>query len=101
VTGSSLDAAALARTIGALAAVLVLLVAASWLVRRHGGVALRRLAPGSRLSVTASLPLDARVRLVLVRRDTVEHLLAIGPGGVTVVESLPAGDPECPPAALA
>jgi hypothetical protein len=33
---------------------------------------------------------DARVRLVLVRRDdAVEHLLALGPGGVFVIESLP------------
>lgn len=97
MTGSPLDAAAFARAILALSVVLTLLVAALWLLRRHGGMTLRRLPPGARLAVTASLALDPRVRLMIVRRDSMEHLLAIGPGGVTVVECLPArGDPDHP-----
>jgi flagellar protein FliO/FliZ len=95
--GLPVDATAFARAIVALAVVLAALVAALWLLRRHGGMTLRRLTPGTRLAVTASLALDPRIRLVLVRRDTVEHLLAIGPGGVIVVECLPAhGDPVQP-----
>jgi Flagellar biosynthesis protein, FliO len=66
------------------------LVGVAWLVRRHGG-GFARLSPGGRIVVAASHAVDARVRLVLVRRDdAVEHLLAIGPGGVSVIESLPA-----------
>jgi len=40
-----------------------------------------------RLSVIEVLPVDARRRLVLVRRDDTEHLLLLGPEGERVVES--------------
>ena len=40
-----------------------------------------------RLKVVEFLPLDHRRKLVLVRRDNTEHLLVIGTGGETVVES--------------
>jgi flagellar protein FliO/FliZ len=40
-----------------------------------------------RLAVIASLPVDARRRLVLVRRDDVEHLLLLEPAGTTVIET--------------
>jgi flagellar protein FliO/FliZ len=45
-------------------------------------------APGAkrRLKIVEFLPLDARRRLVLVRRDDREHLIVLGPGGETVVE---------------
>jgi flagellar protein FliO/FliZ len=45
--------------------------------------------PGTRrrLKVVEFLPLDARRRLVLIRRDDREHLLVLGPSGETVVES--------------
>jgi flagellar biogenesis protein FliO len=86
-----MDGAEFARATTALAAVLALLVGAVWLVRRHGGGAFARFSPGGRIVVTGSHAIDARVRLVLVcRDDAVEHLLAIGPGGVSVIESLPA-----------
>ena len=39
------------------------------------------------LAVTGSLPLDSRNRLLLVRCDGREHLLALGPTGVRVIES--------------
>ena len=91
MTALPVDGAELARAATALGAVLALLVGAVWVVRRHGGGAFPRLSPGGRIVVTASHAVDARVRLVLVRRDdAVEHLLAIGPGGVSVIESLPA-----------
>lgn len=40
-----------------------------------------------RLKIVEFLPLDARRRLVLVRRDDREHLLVLGPTGETLVES--------------
>jgi flagellar protein FliO/FliZ len=88
----------LLRAFLALAGVLLLLGAVLWLLRRHAGP-LQRLAAGGRLAITASQVVDARVRLVLVRRDGVEHLLAVSPAGITVVETLraagggPAGEP--------
>lgn len=42
---------------------------------------------GRRLSVVETIALDQRRRLVLVRRDGVEHLLVLGQDGATVVES--------------
>jgi flagellar protein FliO/FliZ len=97
VTALAVDGPALLRALAALACVLLLTVPALWLLRRHAAGPLRRLGAGSRLCVTASQPVDARVRLVLVRRDAVEHLLAIGPAGVTVIETLPAAaGPEAP-----
>jgi flagellar biogenesis protein FliO len=91
VTALPVDGVEFARATTALAVVLALLVSVAWLARRHGGGALARFSPGGRIVVTASHAVNARVRLVLVRRDNaVEHLLAIGPGGVSVIESLPA-----------
>lgn len=61
---------------------------------------LRSLLPGTyvrggksrhRLAVIDAAPVDARRRLVLVRRDGVEHLLLIGGAGDVVVESGIAG----------
>jgi flagellar protein FliO/FliZ len=40
-----------------------------------------------RLKIVEYLPLDARRRLVLIRRDQKEFLLVLGPSGETVVES--------------
>ncbi|MFP1633276.1 hypothetical protein ACLB6G_16210 [Zhengella sp. ZM62] len=57
---------------------------------------LRSLLPGTyvrggksrhRLAVVDAAPVDARRRLILVRRDGVEHLLLIGGAGDVVVES--------------
>ena len=91
VTGSPVEPAALGRAVMALAGVLMLLAAGLWLLQRHGQGSLRRLKPGTRIAVTSAIALDARVRLLLVRRDAVEHLLAIGPTG-ELLQSLPARD---------
>ena len=39
-----------------------------------------------RLAISEIMPLDARRKLVLVRRDDKEHLIVLGPNGETVVE---------------
>ena len=73
------------RGAAALAAVLGLLLLLAWSLRRAGVI--RPPAGAGRLAVTGSLPLDSRNRLLLVRCDGREHLLALGPAGVRVIES--------------
>jgi len=90
--------------------VLVLLGLAFWLLRRFGG---GRLGGGAtrgrqpRLAVIDQATVDGRRRLVLVRRDNVEHLLIIGGPTDVVVEqnivraaaALREATPTRPPAA--
>lgn len=87
--------------------VLGLLALAFWLLRRFGG---GRLGSGAtrgrqpRLAVIDQANVDGRRRLVLIRRDNVEHLLIIGgPTDVVVeqniVRAAPTAAPARPPAA--
>jgi flagellar protein FliO/FliZ len=73
----------------ALAFVLGLIGLSALAVRRFGPGGLVRWRPGPerRLGVVEVLPLDPRRRLVLVRRDGVEHLLLLGAGEDRVVET--------------
>lgn len=68
----------------------IALIAVLWLVRRRGGPA-PFLKGGKnrqpRLQVLDATAVDARRRLVLVRRDNVEHLIMIGGPTDIVVES--------------
>jgi flagellar protein FliO/FliZ len=62
-----------------------LILALGWLARRlRLG---RGTAGGGRLEVVEMRPIDPRNRLVLVRRDQVEHLLLVGHDGGVVVEA--------------
>ena len=89
-----MDLATLPRFILALAVVLALIVGLSWLLRRYG--AGLRIAPGvrgQRIGVVAFSPVDGKRRLVLIRRDNVEHLVLLGPTTETVIETgIPARD---------
>jgi flagellar protein FliO/FliZ len=79
----------LLRAILALVLVLGLIGGAAWAARRFGPAMLFAAAKpkGERsLGVIETLSLDARHRLVLVRRDDRRHLLLIGPGQSLVVE---------------
>jgi flagellar protein FliO/FliZ len=79
-----MDGESYLRFILALLLVLGLLALAAFLLRRSGlGPKMSR---SRRLAALESLPLDPRHRLVLVRRDDVEHLLLLGPQGDLVVE---------------
>lgn len=75
----------------ALAVVLALILVVMWGLRKLGAMGMIQTAGGSRrrrLSIVEVIGLDSRRRLVLVRRDDVEHLLVIGAnGGDLVVES--------------
>lgn len=70
-------------------AVLALIGLATWLVRRFAG---NRLGAGAnrgrmpRLAIVDAAAVDGRRRLVLVRRDNIEHLLMIGGPSDIVIE---------------
>src|SRR5580700_3449783 len=68
--------------------VLGLIGATAWAVRRFGGGRLSSTTRGRqpRLAVIDYASVDARRRLILVRRDNVEHLLMIGGPTDVVVE---------------
>jgi flagellar protein FliO/FliZ len=73
----------------AVVVVLVLLALAFWLARRFGGGRLGSAATRGRqprLAVIDQATVDGRRRLVLIRRDNVEHLLIIGGPTDVVVE---------------
>lgn len=76
------------RFVAALVFVLALIGLAAWALRRLG-VAPRvraRQRGERRLEIVEVAVLDARRRLVLIRRDDVEHLLILGPNSELVVE---------------
>ncbi len=77
-----------AKFVAALVFVLALMAGLGMVLKRIG------LGPGSmlssdkrRLKIIEILPLDARRRAVLLRRDNAEHLVILGPSGETVVET--------------
>ena len=82
-----MDVIDFARYLGALALVLGLVGAAGLAARRFGLSNIVKPAATRRLAVVETLALGPRQRLVIVRRDSVEHLLLCGPDGTTVVES--------------
>ena len=69
--------------------VLLLIGAAAWLVRRFGAAQIDAAARGRqpRLAVVDSAAVDGRRKLVIIRRDNVEHLLMIGGPSDVVVET--------------
>ncbi|PPE78027.1 hypothetical protein C3941_20700 [Kaistia algarum] len=70
--------------------ILILILIVFWLIRRFSGGRFGNSGPKSRqprLSVLDALPIDQRRRLILVRRDNVEHLLLIGGPSDVVVEA--------------
>lgn len=87
------------RFVAALVFVLALIGLFGFLLRRFGpnaGLPVQRRGTARRLGVVEVLPLDARRRLVLVKRDGVEHLLLLGMAEDRVVETgiIPPATPE-------
>ena len=69
----------------ALILVLGLIALLAWLLRRFGmGV---KMTKGRRLGIIEAQMLGPRHRLMLIRRDDVEHLVIVGPASETVIES--------------
>jgi flagellar protein FliO/FliZ len=82
-----------ARFVLALAFVLLLIVVCAWIARRLGlGGRLITAGGKRRLAILEVLPLDGRRRLVLLKRDEVEHLLLLGQQGDLVIERGSAGN---------
>jgi len=83
-----MDAGVYVRFVLVLVLVIGLILGLAWLLKRFGfGGALRAsLGRKRRLSTIESAPLDGRHRVVLIRRDDVEHLVLIGPNTSQVIE---------------
>jgi len=77
------------RAILALILVIGLIGLLSFLLKRFQleGRLTKKMGEDRRLSVVEMTPLDARRRLVLVKRDNVEHLVILGQNSELVVES--------------
>ncbi len=77
----------------ALGFVVMLIALCAWLARRLG-LAGRLVAAGGkrRLAILEVLPLDGKRRLVLLKRDDVEHLLLLGLHSDLVIERGSAGN---------
>jgi flagellar protein FliO/FliZ len=76
-----------ARYFAALALVLALVGFAALAAKRYGIAGLARVAGGARrLAVVESLMVGTKHKLILFKRDGVEHLVLIGPNGANVVE---------------
>jgi flagellar protein FliO/FliZ len=67
--------------------VLGLVLALGWVLKRSGIGGQAIAGKGKRLGVVETTFLGPKHRLVLVRRDTVEHLVLIGPNYASVVEN--------------
>lgn len=67
--------------------VLALIAVAALLARRFGLGHVPRRRGERRLFLNEAVSLDARHKLVLIRRDDVEHLVLLGPSAVTVLET--------------
>jgi len=76
-----------ARYLGALLLVLGLVGGAGLAARRFGLSGLVKPSATRRLAVVETLTLGPRQRLLIIRRDGVEHLVMSGPEGTTVLES--------------
>ncbi|MFO1048925.1 MAG: flagellar biosynthetic protein FliO [Geminicoccaceae bacterium] len=81
---------ALARSLLALAAVVTLVAVARWLLPRPAGTT----AAGEQIEISASLALDPRTRLVIVRRGATELALTVGPQGVVQLDLPPGTRPQ-------
>lgn len=71
-----------------MAAVIALIGLFAWAAKRFGfgGGAMVRGGRNRRFGIVEIAAIDAKLRLVLVRRDEVEHLVLVGPDGSTLIE---------------
>jgi flagellar protein FliO/FliZ len=77
----------LLRYFGALLLVLAMVGGAGLLARRFGVPGVTSAQNIKRLQVVETLMVGPRQRLIIFRRDDVEHLVLSGPEGASVIES--------------
>jgi len=77
----------LLRYFGALLLVLAMVGVAGLLARRFGVPGVTKPASIKRLAVVETMMVGPRQRLIIFRRDDVEHLVLSGPDGVSVIEN--------------
>ena len=87
-----MDALDYPRFLGALAATLGLLLLAAWALRKYGhrlgALGLQGVAQKDRrLEIVETLSVGPRQRIVIIRRDDREHLVALSPDRATIIES--------------
>lgn len=82
-----LDFNTITRFSAALLFVVALIALFAWIARRWLGANPSFAGRGKRLAVVETLALDSKQRLMLVRRDETEHLVCVGPTGVSVLET--------------
>ncbi|CAA6604205.1 Flagellar assembly protein FliO, putative (fragment) [Rhodospirillaceae bacterium LM-1] len=85
-----MEADAYIRYLLALLFVVGLIMAIGYAARRFGmglNVAPRFKGQSKRLSIVEMAPLDAKRRLVLIKRDQTEHLILLGVTSETVIET--------------
>ena len=87
----------LLRYFGALLLVLAMVGGAGLLARRFGVPGVTKATNIKRLAVVETLMVGPRQRLIIVRRDQVEHLVLSGPDGASIIESgIPAQSASAP-----
>ena len=91
-----MDLLDIARYLGALLLVLGLIGFAGLAARRFGLPGLAKPASTRRLKIVETLMISPRQRLVLLRRDDVEHLVMVCPDGASVIEASIAAPPSAP-----
>lgn len=79
--------AQIVKFLAALLFVLALMGGLALALRRLHGKSPMTMPHKRRLKVIETLPLDARRRLVLLKRDDREHLIVLGANGETVIET--------------
>lgn len=81
-----MDLINIARFVLSFVVVIGLIGGLAWVLRRYGTGRISASSKG-RLGVVEVATVDAKRRLVLVRRDAVEHLILISPTTETIVET--------------
>jgi flagellar protein FliO/FliZ len=85
-----MDSISYLKFIAALLFVLALIGGLTWVARRFGLIARVTITGKNtpkRLNIVEVLTVDARRRLILIRRDDTEHLLLLGAENDTLIES--------------
>ncbi len=82
-----MDVVNIARFLLSFVVVIGLIGGLAWFLRRYGAGRITAAAGKGRLGVVEVTAIDAKRRLVLVRRDGVEHLILLSPTSETIVET--------------